>query len=146
MGGLSPDLILARSKRVLEEELRQKISMFCHVGPSQVVSVPDVSSVYKVPNLLYKQGLVEYFVDKLKLDVPEIDPRSFLFNWKQLSERCEHPFEEVKIAIVGKYTKMEDAYMSVIKALKHASLQCMKTLVIKWIEAANLEESVRNEN
>lgn len=144
--GLSPDLILARSTKELEEELRQKISMTCSVGPDQVVSVPDVSSVYKVPNLLYKQGLVEYFVDRLHLDVPAIDPRSFLFNWKQLAERCEHPYEEVRIAIVGKYTKLEDAYMSVIKALKHATLACMRTLVIKWVEAANLEESARNEN
>ena len=144
--GLSPDLILARSKSELQEKVKLKISMFCHVGPGQVVSVPDVSSVYSVPNLLYKQGLVDYFVNKLKLDVPAIDPRSFLFNWKQLAERCDHPFEEVKIAIVGKYTKMEDAYMSVIKALKHAALACMRTLVIKWVEAANLEESVRSEN
>jgi len=144
--GLSPDLILARSKNVLEDQLKQKISMFCHVGPSQVVSVPDVSSVYSVPNLLYKQGLVDYFVNKLHLDVPAIDPRSFLFNWKQLAERSEHPFEEVKIAVVGKYTKLEDAYMSVIKALRHATLASMRKLVIKWVEAEHLEESARSDN
>jgi len=144
--GLSPDLILARSKNELEEEVRKKVGMFCHVGPSQVISVPDVSSVYKVPNLLHKQGLMDYLVKKLQLQLPEIDPRSFLFNWKQLAERSEHPCEEVKIAIVGKYTKLEDAYMSVIKALRHASLACMRKLVIKWIEADNLEEGVRQEN
>lgn len=144
--GLSPDLILARSKEELKDDVRQKVSMFCHVGPSQVISVPDVSSVYSVPTLLHKQGLMDFLVNKLQLKVPEIDPLSFLYNWKQLAERSEHPFEEVKIAIVGKYTKLEDAYMSLIKALKHASLACMKKLVIKWIEADNLEESARSEN
>jgi len=144
--GLSPDLILARSKSDLGEDIRQKLSMFCHVKPNQVISVPDVLSVYSVPNLLYKQGLVDYLLDKLKLDVPAIDPRSFLYSWKQLSERYNHPYEEVKIALVGKYTKMEDAYMSVIKALKHSTLACMRRLTIKWVEADNLEEKVRTEN
>jgi len=141
--GLSPDLILARSKNALEEDVCAKVGK---IGPCPVISVPDVSSVYKVPNLLYKQGLVDYLVKKLQLPVPEIDPRSFLYNWKQLAERSEHPCEEVKIAIVGKYTKLEDAYMSVIKALKHAALACMKKLVIKWIEAEHLEEDARKDN
>jgi len=144
--GLSPDLILARSKSELEKDVRDKLVMFCNVGPDQVISVPDVSSVYKVPNLLYQQGLVDYLVKKLELQVPKIDPRSFLFNWKQLAERYEHPCEEVRIAIVGKYTKLEDAYMSVIKALRHASLACLRKLSIKWIEADNLEKSARADN
>lgn len=144
--GLSPDLILARSKSPISESIRQKLSMFCNVGPNQVISVPDVSSVYSVPNLLYKQGLVDYLLEKLQLDVPAIDPRSFLYCWKQLSERNNHPYEEVKIALVGKYIKMEDAYMSVIKALKHSTLACMKKLVIKWVDSDNLEEGIRNEN
>jgi len=144
--GLSPDLILARSKTELGQDGIQKLTMFCHVGPKQVISVPDVSSVYSVPNLLYKQGLVDYLVNKLHLGVPAIDPRSFLYSWKQLSERYNHPYEELKIALVGKYTKMEDAYMSVIKALKHSTLSCMRKLVIKWIEADNLEDNARKEN
>jgi len=146
--GLSPDLILARCKRDLDEAVHQKLVMFCHVGPKQIISVPDVSSVYKVPNMLYKQGLVDYLVKKLELQVPAevIDPRSFLFNWKQLVERYEHPCEEVKIALVGKYTKLEDAYMSVTKALTHSALACMRKLVIKWVEADNLEETCRKEN
>lgn len=145
--GLTPDLILARSKTELEEAVREKVAMFCHVGPTQVLSVPDVSSVYKVPRLLYKQGLMDLLVSKLQLTVPEIDSLPFLHSWKQLADRSEQPCEEVKIAIVGKYTKMEDAYMSVIKALSHACHACMKKLVILWVEAANLEDnSLTKEN
>ncbi|XP_057307359.1 CTP synthase 1-like [Hydractinia symbiolongicarpus] len=144
--GLSPDLILARSRTEINDSLKQKISMFCHVGPSQVLSVPDVSSVYRVPNLLYQQGLVSYIVNKLNLDIPAINPSSFLYHWKQLAERYDHPYEEVKIAVVGKYTKLEDAYMSVIKALKHSALACKRRLVLKWVEADNLEEAVREKD
>lgn len=144
--GLSPDLILARSRIEIDEALKKKISMFCHVGPSQVLSIPDVSSVYRVPDLLYKQGLVSFLINKLQLNVPAINPTSFLFHWKQLAERNDHPFEEVKIAIVGKYTKLEDAYMSVIKALRHSAIACKRKLAIKWVEAENLEEDVRNTN
>lgn len=144
--GLTPDLILARSRTEINDSLKQKISMFCHVGPSQVLSVPDVSSVYRVPNLLYQQGLVSYIVNKLNLDIPAINPSSFLYHWKQLAERYDHPYEEVKIAVVGKYTKLEDAYMSVIKALKHSALACKRKLVLKWVEADNLEEAVREKD
>jgi len=143
--GLTPDLILARCKRGIDEELKQKISMFCHVGPSQVISVPDVSSVYRVPGLLHSEGLVKYIVNKLQLNVrKDINkPRSLLSKWNILAERSEHPFEEVKIAIVGKYTKMEDAYFSVIKSLRHSALAVKRKLTIKWVEADHLEEVTR---
>jgi len=144
--GLTPDLILARSHENIDDDLKQKISMFCHVPPEQVISVPDVSSVYRVPMLLYKQGLVQYIVKKLNLDIDEINPKYFLSKWRELADRYDHPYEVVTIAVVGKYTKLEDAYMSLIKALKHSALAVKRKLVIKWVEAENLEESTRELN
>jgi len=142
--GLTPDVILARTKtREVDFSLKQKISMYCQVAPEQVLGVPDVSSVYRVPTLLHKQGLVDYLIKKLHLKVPKLCPKSFLCQWKQLADRYDHPYEEVVIAIVGKYTKFEDSYMSVIKALKHSALASKRSLTVKWVEAENLEEEKR---
>lgn len=146
--GLCPDVILARSRTEIDDDLKNKISMFCHVGPNQVISVPDVSSVYRVPGLLHAQGFVNFIHNKLKMtNIPKQNlTKSALYKWQQLAERYDHPFEEVKIAIVGKYTKLEDAYLSVTKALKHSALACKRKLEIKWVEADNLEEETRRTN
>lgn len=146
--GLSPDLIMCRGRIDILDSVKAKISMFCMVDRHQVVSVPDVDSVYKVPLLLQKQGLVEYFTNKLKLDLHPAGQhrKTFLLKWKELAERDCSPFEEVKIAIVGKYTKLEDAYISVLKALKHAALSCKRKLVVKWVDAEHLEETTRKED
>lgn len=142
--GLTPDIILARSRaRDIDEALRKKISVYCHVQPEQVLSVPDVSSVYRVPSLLHEQGLVDYVIKRLNLEVPKPFPKSFLNQWKQLAERADHPYEDVVIALVGKYTTFEDSYMSVIKALKHSALASRRSLKIKWVEAESLEEGKR---
>jgi len=85
-------------------------------------------------------------VKKLKLNIGEIIPKYFLSKWRELADRYDHPYEEISIAIVGKYTKLEDAYMSLIKALKHSALAVKRKLVIKWVEAENLEEATREGN
>ncbi|XP_065056972.1 CTP synthase 1-like [Rhopilema esculentum] len=150
--GLAPDLIMCRGKSEIDDSLKQKISMFCMVDIKQVISVPDVESVYKVPLLLQKQGLVDYFANKLNIDFNASSrsasptKRNFLAKWKELADRDGSPFEEVTIALVGKYIKLEDAYISVIKALKHASLACKRKLKIKYVDAEYLEEDIRNED
>jgi len=144
--GFTPDIILARSRtREIDYSLKEKISTYCHVAPDQVLSVPDVSSVYRVPLLLHQQGFVDYVIKKLHLNVPSLKlcPKSFLCQWRQLAERSDHPYEEVNIAVVGKYIKFEDTYMSVIKALKHSAMACRKSLKINWVDAEMLEESKR---
>eukprot|EP00794_Sanderia_malayensis_P000335 gene335-967_t len=150
--GLSPDLIMCRGKTELDDHVRRKISMFCMVDTHQVVSVPDVNSVYKVPLLLQSQGLIEYFTKKLKFDLhPDVQcsnrmRKIYLAKWRELAERDCSAFEEVRIALVGKYIKLEDAYISVMKALKHAALTCKRKLVIKWIDSENLNEKTRVDN
>uniref|UniRef100_A0A673LG89 CTP synthase n=1 Tax=Sinocyclocheilus rhinocerous TaxID=307959 RepID=A0A673LG89_9TELE len=119
--GLSPDLIMCRCSTPLDNSVKEKISMFCHVEPEQVICVHDVSSIYRVPLLLEDQGVVGYFCCRLNLPI-ETRPRKMLAKWKEMSDRSDRLLEQCSIALVGKYTKFSDSYASVIKALEHSAL------------------------
>lgn len=142
--GLSPDMIMCRSKNPVTNAVKDKVSLFCHVPPEQVIDVHDCKSIYRVPLLLASQGIVPLFANRLKMEIKSpIKPRHFMMQWRELAEREERVLDEVKIAIVGKYTKLEDAYISVLKALKHASLHCNRRLKVVWVESENLEKEVQ---
>uniref|UniRef100_A0A8D3CAG6 CTP synthase n=1 Tax=Scophthalmus maximus TaxID=52904 RepID=A0A8D3CAG6_SCOMX len=136
--GLSPDLIMCRCTTPLETAVKEKISMFCHVEPTQVVCVQDVSSIYRVPLLLEEQGVVSYLCQRLNLPV-EVRPRRMLTKWKEMADRSDRLLEHVSIALVGKYTKLSDSYTSVIKALEHSALAINHKLEVKYIDSADLE-------
>ncbi|XP_019948970.1 CTP synthase 1-like [Paralichthys olivaceus] len=139
--GLSPDLIMCRCTSPLETAVKEKISMFCHVEPTQVVCVQDVSSVYRVPLLLEEQGVVSYFCQRLNLPVEIMRPRKMLTKWKEMADRSDRLLEHVSIALVGKYTKLSDSYTSVIKALEHSALAINHKLEVKYIDSADLENT-----
>ncbi|TPX30608.1 CTP synthase (glutamine hydrolysing) [Synchytrium microbalum] len=138
--GLSPDVIACRSTKRLEPSVSAKIAMFCHVPPEQVLAVHDCPSVYHVPLLLHKQGLVSVMEKKLKL-TPRQEPKTInlLSKWTTLAERFDRLHDSVEIAIVGKYTDLHDSYLSVVKALEHAALSCKRKVEISWIESKYLE-------
>ncbi|XP_070767556.1 CTP synthase 1-like [Enoplosus armatus] len=136
--GLSPDLIMCRCSTPLESSVKEKISMFCHVEPTQVICVQDVSSVYRVPLLLEDQGVVSYFCERLNLPI-EMRPRKMLTKWKEMADRSDRLLEHVSIALVGKYTKLADSYTSVIKALEHSALAINHKLEVKYIDSVDLE-------
>ncbi|KAI8878403.1 CTP synthase, partial [Backusella circina FSU 941] len=144
--GLTPDLIACRSSKPLDESICSKISMFCHVAPEQVLAVHDVSSVYHVPILMREHGIIDFFRRRLNLDALTISDENRLAGeelwnkWSTLAGSYEHIHEKVSIALVGKYTHLHDSYISVYKALEHASLNCGRKLEIKWIEATDLEQ------
>ncbi|KAG0174509.1 CTP synthase ura7 [Apophysomyces sp. BC1034] len=150
--GLSPDLIACRSSKPMDDSVAAKISMFCHVAPEQVLAVHDVSSVYHVPVLMREKGVVDFFRRRLNLDAIKVaDDRRLageqLWNkWISLTGSYEHLFETVTIALVGKYTNLHDSYISVDKALEHASLACKRKIQIKWIEATDLEPEALKSN
>ncbi|TFK72827.1 CTP synthase, partial [Pluteus cervinus] len=145
--GLLPDLIACRLlvPRPLHPATRDKISMFCHVASEQVFGVHDVASVYHVPLLLRSQGIVEYLTKRLKLDELKIsDTRkeggeSLAKRWKEITGGQERLFDQVTIALVGKYTDLKDSYMSVIKALEHSAFRVHRKLTINWVESSDLE-------
>uniref|UniRef100_A0A8C2WVH1 CTP synthase n=1 Tax=Cyclopterus lumpus TaxID=8103 RepID=A0A8C2WVH1_CYCLU len=130
--------IMCRCSSPLETSVKEKISMFCHVEPTQVICVRDVSSVYRVPLLLEDQGVVSYFCQRLSLPI-EVRPRKMLTKWKEMADRSARLLEHVSIALVGKYTKLSDSYTSVIKALEHSALAVNHKLEVKYIDSADLE-------
>ncbi|KAM9031052.1 CTP synthase 2 isoform X2 [Sarcophilus harrisii] len=143
--GLSPDLIVCRSSKPIEMAVKEKISMFCHVEPEQVIFIHDVSSTYRVPVLLEDQGIVKYF--KERLDLPIDDHASdLLFKWKNMADRYERLQKTCSIALVGKYTKLSDCYASVFKALEHSALAINHKLDLMYIDSIDLEQSSEIEN
>ncbi|XP_017270765.1 CTP synthase 1 [Kryptolebias marmoratus] len=136
--GLTPDLIICRCATPLETSVKEKISLFCHVEPTQVICVYDVASIYRVPLLLEDQGVVNNLCQRLKLPV-EMKPRKMLLKWKELADRTDRLLEHVSIALVGKYTKLSDSYTSVIKALEHSALAINHKLEVKYIDSEDLE-------
>ncbi|KAM4790117.1 CTP synthase 2 isoform 3-T3 [Cyanocitta cristata] len=119
--GLSPDLIVCRSAKPIEMAVKEKISMFCHVEPEQVIFIHDVSSTYRVPILLEEQGIIKYFKQRLNLPIDD-QPSDLLMKWKKMACRYERLLKVCSIALVGKYTKLSDCYASVFKALEHSAL------------------------
>uniref|UniRef100_A0A672LNC8 CTP synthase n=1 Tax=Sinocyclocheilus grahami TaxID=75366 RepID=A0A672LNC8_SINGR len=142
--GLSPDLIVCRCSTPLDTAVKEKISMFCHVEPEQVICIHDVSSIYRVPLLLEDQGIVDYFCRRLDLPI-EMRPRKMLTKWKEMSDRSDRLLEQTSIALVGKYTKLSDSYASVIKALEHSALAINYKLEVKYIDSADLEPAALQE-
>jgi len=138
--GLNADVVVCRSENRLSADSIQKISNFCHVAPHQVFSVHDCSSIYRVPLLLEDQGLLKVIRERTNLIVPDKAPPQFMNKWKSLAERHESLNITVTIALVGKYTRFEDSYASVTKALRHAALESNRKLVLKFIDAEDLED------
>ncbi|KAL0832909.1 hypothetical protein ABMA28_001053 [Loxostege sticticalis] len=141
--GLSPDLILCRSEKPINHTVKEKISNFCHVAPEQVLCIHDLSSVYHVPLLMESQGLVQYINDRLQLNIAMPRPGRFMLKWRNLAKRVDNLRKEVNIALVGKYTKLEDSYASVTKALQHACIAAGSKLNLTYIEAVNLEKQTK---
>jgi CTP synthase len=112
----------------------EKVSMFCHVGPKQVMGVHNVSSTYHVPLLLKDQGLLDYFRKRLNLDELVVSNKMKAFGadlmerWQTLTLGQERLFDSVSIVLVGKYTSLQDSYMSVVKSLEHAAMRCGRKL------------------
>ena len=131
--GISPDILVCRSSAPLNDETRNKLAAFCHVKPEAVMSTHDVPNIYHVPLMLQEQGLCEI----LNVDC---SATNLLNDWKKMAHHLDTLTEEVHIAMVGKYTDLSDAYLSVIKSLQHAAMAVDRKLVIDWIEASHLEE------
>jgi CTP synthase len=132
--GIHPDVVVCRSTEPLAREIREKIALFADVDLDAVITNPDVSDVYLVPLALQEQGLDELVVRKLGIDAPQAE----LGEWLQLTERIGQRDESVEIALVGKYVKLHDAYLSVHEALKHAGIQNGSHVHVRWVDAEDM--------
>jgi CTP synthase len=138
--GIHPDAVVCRSRDRLSEEIRDKIALFADVDPRAVFSSPDVPDVYLVPEHLMAEGLDAFVCERLGLDTPAAE----LGEWKELTDRISEQDEEVEIALVGKYVKLHDAYLSVHEALKHAGVASGSRVRVRWVDAEDMsyEEAV----
>ena len=134
--GIQPDVIVCRSDHTVADEHKDKIALFCDVEKRAVVPLPTMPSIYEVPLILNEAGLGEIIIDRLKLTAAAQD----LSEWHDLVERMKKPKEVVSIALVGKYVKLQDAYLSVREALTHAALHHDRDLEIVWVESEDLEQ------
>ncbi len=133
--GLQPDAIVCRSDRAIGRHLKEKVSLLCDVPISGVVSAPDADSIYRVPLMLAKEGLDRELAHHLRIDA-EPD----LAEWNALVERIDAATETVRIAVVGKYVNLRDAYLSVIEALRHGGFHHGLDVDIAWVSSDDVEE------
>ena len=135
--GIAPDILLCRSDRPLSLDLRKKIALFCNVQINAVISALDVKTIYEVPLAFHEQGLDSLVVEDLHLN--EKFPTVDLKKWRELVSTIKEPSDGVvKIAIVGKYVELEDAYKSLREALTHAGVANNLRVNVEWIESENL--------
>ena len=135
--GIQPDIIACRSDYPVTDEIKEKIALFCDVERRAVVPLPTMPSIYEVPLVLNEAGAGEIIIDRLQLPTAKQD----LSEWVELVERMKKPKEPMSIALVGKYVRLQDAYLSVKEALRHAALYHDRDVEIVWIESEELEEN-----
>src|SRR6266704_2726103 len=133
--GIQPDILLCRSDRAVPAELKKKVALFCNVAESCVISMEDVDTIYAVPAELAREGLDRQILRLLHLE----DRPQNLQPWIDLVQRMHHPAGEARIAIVGKYVQLEDAYKSLREALLHGGLAHNHKTVIDWIESEEID-------
>ncbi|MDF2751918.1 MAG: pyrG, partial [Gaiellaceae bacterium] len=140
--GIHPDIVVARSREPLSSEIRDKIALFADVDSAAVISAIDVPDVYLVPRALSEQGLDAMVCEKLGLPAEDAD----LADWDELIERIDERRESVEIALVGKYVKLHDAYLSVHEAMKHAGIHQGARVNVRWVDAEGMSlEEARQE-
>ncbi len=133
--GIQPDILVCRSDRVIPANERKKIALFCNVSEKAVISMKDVDSIYKIPQLIKSQGLDDLVCQRFGIEAPEAD----LAEWEQVIYAEANPLGEVTIGMVGKYIELPDAYKSVNEALKHAGLKNRLTVHIKYVDSQDVE-------
>jgi CTP synthase len=133
--GIQPDILMCRCKEPLPNEQRRKIALFTNVEERAVFSSVDADDIYKIPRLLHEQGLDEFVVQRLGLNVPPAD----LSGWDQVVYARAHPETTVEIAMVGKYVQMRDAYISLNEALSHGGLKTRTRVNVRYVESTDVE-------
>ena len=134
--GLAPDILVCRSEGEIPEKEREKLALFCNVRPDAVIAARDLPSIYSAPLAYHEAGLDGAVLDAFGI-APA--PRPNLEKWRDVQDRIEHPEGEVRIAVVGKYTQLEDAYKSINEALTHGGFAGRVRVSPEWIASERLE-------
>ena len=134
--GLQPDILVCRSEDALPKSARNKIALFTNVEERAVISMYDADSIYQVPQVLHDEGMDDYVVEHLGLEGTPVD----LSEWSTVVELEKNPVDKLKLAFVGKYLDLLDAYKSLIEAINHAGIQTRTAIEIDYIDAEDLEQ------
>ncbi len=133
--GITPDLIVLRSNMPINDDIRNKVSLYCDVSSQNVISAEDMNDIYEVPLKMYEEGLDEAVIKLLELEHSEIN----LSEWENINRIQKSIDQEINIGILGKYNGLPDSYLSVIEALKHSCIHNKVSLQIHWIDSDNFE-------
>lgn len=133
--GIQPNIIVVRTEMPISQDMKDKIALFCDIQPREVVECIDADTLYAIPLMLQEQKLDQLVCDHLKLQCPEAD----MAEWRGLVDRVRNLKKTVKIALVGKYVALQDAYLSVAEALKHAGYQFDADIDIDMINAEEVD-------
>jgi CTP synthase len=133
--GIAPDMLMCRSEGSLSQEIRKKIALFASLPPDAIVSACDVEDIYRVPLTFREQGVDDFILEHFGAQAPEPD----LADWQEPIERAARAGRTVRIALVGKYVRLEDAYLSVCEALHHAAALKDARVQIEWVDSERLE-------
>ena len=135
--GIQPEILVCRTAKPIPRTEKEKLALFCSIAKDAVIECRDMKSIYEVPLALEEQNFAKVVLKLLQVENREAD----LESWKSLVDRINHPKQTVKIAIAGKFTKLSDAYISIVEAIRHAGYEQSAKVDIKWI---NSEECVDN--
>jgi len=134
--GIQPDMVVCRSEGALSREIRQKIALFASLPVEAVISARDVDDIYKVPLMFRAEGVDDLILDHFKVEAPAPE----LSEWEATVRRAADAKETVRIALVGKYVQLEDAYLSVVEALKHAGIHNGAKIDVFWVDSESLDD------
>ena len=130
--GLAPDILVCRSEGPIPEKEREKLALFCNVRPESVIAAQDLKSIYEAPLAYHREGMDQAVLDAFGITPA---PQPNLKRWEDVADRVYNPEGEVKVAIVGKYTQLEDAYKSINEALTHGGMANRVKVKIEWVDA-----------
>ncbi len=130
--GIAPDVLVCRSEGPIPAKEREKLALFCNVRPDSVIAAQDLQSIYEAPLAYHREGLDQAVLDAFQISPA---PRPDLSRWEDVADRVLNPEGEVRVAIVGKYTQLEDAYKSIAEALTHGGMANRVKVKIQWVDA-----------
>ena len=135
--GISPDILVCRSEGSIPQKEREKLALFCNLRPESVISAKDLNSIYEAPISYHQEGLDQAVLDAFNITPA---PKPDLSKWEDVKDRLNNPEGHVNVAIVGKYTQLEDAYKSIAEALTHGGMANRLEVKIKWVDAETFEK------
>jgi CTP synthase len=136
--GLQPDMLLCRTEKSLTKEIKDKIALFCNVDTESVIQAIDVDTIYEVPLMFNRQGFAEQIIKKVDIEAGEPS----IEKWEDFVYRVKNPKNTVEIAICGKYTKLHDAYKSILESFVHAGAESDCTVEVRWVNSEKLEKTM----